>query len=332
MIFLFFSLPIFCQVFQSKAPPGFEEERKKVLADYKQTLFEIKSSTDCLERSSFVYSFIKKYGDDTIYSEKLRNFFIKRCIRNGKMGICCDDGRIVVEPVYDFITPFYNGYSLVRKDKMWGIIDVSGKIIGEMSADKQKIKDEVKDLRERFPLHRFVYTQAERLRYLILEDGELIKDMTGGGVGFFNRKGDMIIPKIYEDAKGFSDEGLCPVKLNGKWGFINNKNKTVIPFKYDDAGIFSEGLAAVELKGKWGVIDINGRMVVKNIYDLVMNFYEGIALVNKDGKYGYIDKRGVEIVPPIYEDAEIFADGIAKVKKNGKVGYVDRFGFECCFK
>ena len=49
---------------------------------------------------------------------------------------------------------------------------------------------------------------------------------------------------IYEDAKDFSD-GLAPVKMNGKWGYIDETGKTVIDFKYDYAGSFSEGVALV---------------------------------------------------------------------------------------
>lgn len=48
----------------------------------------------------------------------------------------------------------------------------------------------------------------------------------------------------YEDAGPFN-EGLAAVKKNGKWGYIDTDNKTVIPFRYDVAGIFNEGYAVV---------------------------------------------------------------------------------------
>ncbi len=329
---LIFSLSLFLQIANSKAPPDFEEKRIKVLNDYKKTIYEINSSSECLKKSSYVYSFIKKYGDDTIYSERLRRFLVKRCIKEGKMGICCDDGSRINDNYYDFISPFYNGYSLVRNNNMWGVMDISGNIVFGFDADKQKVKDELKKLREKFPSERFIYTQLERFKYFIVEEGELIIDRTGGGVGFLDKEGKIVIPKLYEDVKGFSDEEICPVKLNGKWGFINKKNEVVIPFNYEDADAFCEGLAAVKVNGKWGFIDVKGRMVVKNRYDFVISFSEGRAVVNKNGKYGYVDYEGNEIIKVVYDDAESFSDGIAKVKKGNKNGYVDRFGNECCFK
>lgn len=54
---------------------------------------------------------------------------------------------------------------------------------------------------------------------------------------------EMIAPQ-YEGAGRFS-EGLAPVRKDGKWGFIDETGKTIIPFQYDLAGIFNEGLAIV---------------------------------------------------------------------------------------
>ena len=59
-------------------------------------------------------------------------------------------------------------------------------------------------------------------------------------------------------------EGLAPVKLKGKWGYIDRNGALIIPAQYDDAGGFSEGLAPVKLKGKWGYIDRNGTWRLPN--------------------------------------------------------------------
>ncbi|MBP3319638.1 MAG: WG repeat-containing protein, partial [Ruminiclostridium sp.] len=48
----------------------------------------------------------------------------------------------------------------------------------------------------------------------------------------------------YEDAQSFSED-LAAVKKNGKWGYINEENKTVIPFQYAYAWPFNEGKAVV---------------------------------------------------------------------------------------
>ena len=69
--------------------------------------------------------------------------------------------------------------------------------------------------------------------------------------------GQIVIPPIYEiDYSGWSfNEGLIPVKKDGKYGYINEHNQIVIPFNYDDAFEFSEGLAVVQRYGKYGYVD-----------------------------------------------------------------------------
>ena len=49
----------------------------------------------------------------------------------------------------------------------------------------------------------------------------------------------------YEAAGQFDDNGLAPVRLAGKWGYIDVQGGTVIPFSYDRACVFHEGLAVV---------------------------------------------------------------------------------------
>ncbi len=46
----------------------------------------------------------------------------------------------------------------------------------------------------------------------------------------------------FDGAAPFSG-GLAAVKLDGKWGYIDEKGKTVVPFDYDYAGPFSDGCA-----------------------------------------------------------------------------------------
>ncbi len=59
----------------------------------------------------------------------------------------------------------------------------------------------------------------------------------------------MKIPCIYEEAKRFLS-GLASVRMDGKFGFINNSGSTKLPFIYDRAGVFShDGLAYVSRNG-----------------------------------------------------------------------------------
>lgn len=72
-------------------------------------------------------------------------------------------------------------------------------------------------------------------------------------------------PILYNRIQGFS-EGLTPIKLRKKWGFINTEGNLVIKPRYEYVKPFSYGIAAVCLNGKWGFIDTKGNFVIKPQY------------------------------------------------------------------
>ena len=97
----------------------------------------------------------------------------------------------------------------------------------------------------------------------------------------------------YSSVGEFS-EGLAEVKLNGKYGFVDQQGKEVVPLKYDNARSFSEGLARVRLNYKWGFIDTTGKEVVPLKYTYIGPFSEGLAEVGLYFKDGFVDKTGHE--------------------------------------
>lgn len=57
----------------------------------------------------------------------------------------------------------------------------------------------------------------------------------------------------FDSAWSFS-EGLAPVEVGGKWGYVDKTGKYAISPQFDRAFPFSEGLAAAKAGGKWGFV------------------------------------------------------------------------------
>jgi len=129
---------------------------------------------------------------------------------------------------------FRNGYCVIKDKAGWeGLIDTHGKVV--IPCKYQFI---VNGFDEKYVVVRF-----------------------NGKYGVVNpQTGETTIPCIYEiDNPGWAfEEGVIPVKKDGKYGFINEYNQTVIPFTYDDAYEFSEGFAVVQRYGKYGYVDRYG--------------------------------------------------------------------------
>lgn len=125
--------------------------------------------------------------------------------------------------------------------------------------------------------------------------------------GYLNRSGQEISSFEYKHCRPFAfglgavcKEGKYPY---GRWGFVNEQGKEVVPPQYIEVGDFHEGLAWVCLDngtrkgfnwrgGKFGFINTQGEMVIPAIYDDVSSFFEGKALVWQKERAFHINKNG----------------------------------------
>lgn len=129
-----------------------------------------------------------------------------------------------------------------------------------------------------------------------------------------------------------TDQRLLPVKVNGKWGYIDIKGKMVISPQFDYTDEFSEDFAPIQIGKKWGYIDLNGKVIIDPSFDSAGKFSEAMAVVQIGDNYGYIDKKGKLIIPAIFISAEDFGNGIADVmievknQPNPKHSCIDKTG------
>lgn len=139
--------------------------------------------------------------------------------------------------------------------------------------------------------------------------------------GFVNQNGDTIIPlNKYKFLNPIDEEGMILGENNGKRGYINIAQDTLIPFIYDDLSIFSHGLAPAKQNGKFGYIDRNGIVVIPFKYENESHFYKcKLASARLNGKYGFIDQKGSQVVPIKFEKVRSNKiDSFVCVMENGK--------------
>ncbi len=131
-------------------------------------------------------------------------------------------------------------------------------------------------------------------------------------------------------------EGLARVKLEGKWGFVNQSGKEIIPLKYSLVLPFSEGRAGfyigeessiARLSFPWGILDKFGNEVLSpSIYYNFESFSENRACVDKNLKSGFIDRNGIEVIPTQFDSVDSFKEGMARVGVAKKYGFINRNG------
>lgn len=136
-------------------------------------------------------------------------------------------------------------------------------------------------------------------------------------------------------------------QLDGKYAIVSN-GEPVTDFIYDECGSESEGLFAVCQEGKWGYVDEKGKVVIPMEYDTSWNRYSddeaqasnvdaapaaddycyaasnGYVNLRQGDKWKLCDTNGKEIIP-FGEFDEILPVDLSKfcwVKKDGKWGVI----------
>ncbi len=155
---------------------------------------------------------------------------------------------------------------------------------------------------------------------------------------FLNVKGERVkaeLPKFtinggyYSNGNSLFADGLLAVE-NGKWGYLNNSGKLVIPVQYIEASVFNSGYAIVKTTKEYFIIDTNGKQTPINVPGVtsVNHFSEGLApYANNKSLVGFINHNGNVAIEAKFKSVGYFTGGIAWAKTpQNKVGFIDTTG------
>ncbi len=219
--------------------------------------------------------------------------------RNGLWGFVNVDGAEVIPCRFDEVSPFSEGLAAVRLGRYWGFVDK----MGEEVIDFQYLK--VGDFAEGLAL---AY-DGQKAGYLKADNSWHIEPQFDQAFDFFG--------------------GVARVVINGEYGLINAEGKYIEKPKYIKIGPFDRyGLSIVTYGNqlvKYGVINLKGQMIASG-YREILPFSEGLAVVKDKKYYGFIDTTGKVVVPLTFVKASSFSQGRAAVRKESACGYIDRFG------
>ena len=120
-----------------------------------------------------------------------------------------------------------------------------------------------------------------------------------------------------------SNTPFYPVEKNGKWGFVDDKGKLVVEYRYDFVDAFYEGASQVGMGDHVGFINKKGQPVLPIEYDDAGEYNQGFVWLERGGKYGLADHLGHVVLPISYEDVGSFSNRRVYVQKDGLYGYYD---------
>ena len=121
---------------------------------------------------------------------------------------------------------------------------------------------------------------------------------------------------------------LAPLRIDGKWGYIDRAGTMVIAPAWDDVWQFFDGTAVVAVKGdtkytenpygdgvlvdtgtRYGLIDLTGKVLYEPVYEDLLNgggwnrtSGNGLVVLQRDRKWALGDNKGALLTDFLYDD------------------------------
>lgn len=209
----------------------------------------------------------------------------------------------------DDLYNFRNDSAVIVNDDRYGLVNRQGKTIlkaqyqwaGALSGDRNYIP--------------------------VLKDGQYYFADTRGYRVEVPREGMAV------EALGVLCNGVAPAKINGSYGYINEKFEELSNFQWEDATVIQNQVGAVKSNGKWAVIDSKYNQLTDYIYDDIKVDEYGYCSISSrifaktDKGYVMLNEKGVQVSEQIFEDAVPFLSSEpTAVKLNGRWGFADTDG------
>jgi hypothetical protein len=269
-------------------------------------------------------------------------------LENGKYGYINQEGRLIINCLYDEASAFYDGAAIVASSGKMGLINKKSEtltpfVFDEIFDPQQRTFIAKKD--ERYGVLNHLGKLVVALKYKDiqrLENGAL---MLEDSLGFYLSWADGVLfnaqPMVYEEIEQYlegqkvtpevvtavvPDSNLPIVFIkNGKKGLKLN-GKEIVAATFEEILPFQATLAIAKKKGKFGLIDATGKTILNFDYSSV-RYLSGLGyLIEQNGLLGIFELNQGFTIPISYEGIKPFEKTYLLVSNAGKDGLLTLTG------
>lgn len=235
-----------------------------------------------------------------------------------KFGLINKSGKLVLPFRFDALNAnSFPGTVVAKFKNLWGIMDYSGKMKIDFAYDMINVHKSLQAavlrrdsltgvINQNFS---FIVPMGNNLARFA--GHSLISIFNGNKFGYINFKGETIIPFEYSKFSVFKD-GITLNKKNGYYGMIDTLNKVLIPFEYDGGEPLKNDTAIMIKQGKFGIINHKNEILVEFIYDKISRFFyprpPGNFVLIKSGIFYFLSPETgkPELWEPVIDEKNLF--------------------------
>lgn len=273
-----------------------------------------------------VYGIINEKGETILPFEYLTDYhnfhpldpyhIFKTYNEPHKYGVVDSLGNVVIPFEYDKIEIVEKSNFILKKNNRYGLANTKGQLILPIKYTNAEYRPLIKSIIIEKETAWGVYTTDGKEILPIQFDGiansnyQYLITIKDSLLSFYSLDGKLLKQGRYETDNGKYFAHNTPVKFpfilkkEGKYGMLNDKLDTIIPFEYDILTKsfnllhpYYDSLFAVKKGGKYGYINAYNQSKLGLIFTKLNT--SGIVIQN--GKYGWVNNKAELILPCVFD-------------------------------
>ena len=252
---------------------------------------------------------------------------------NARWGYFSNDNKMVIPIQFDACGFYSEGFSWVKKDGQFHIINDKGELIkttqnydalGKTQHQLIPVKEEKRwgacDTTGKLVIE-------PKYRSFIIEEDGRINVEENNRWGIIDWKGKEICPPLYYDKIEFKGDFALVRRDYQSYGLLNKKGKEVVPCRYSDVKIVNDTtfILKKEINYKLNRYALyrSGKQVTEFDYDRIEHIADSALVWVKNKLAGALTLKGDTLIPFEYEDLKAGNTNLLAAKKEDKWGYIN---------
>lgn len=155
--------------------------------------------------------------------------------------------------------------------------------------------------------------------------GELAIIKLNSKFGLINQKGEIVLEPTFDVLEWTVEPHNFIAKKGNKYGVINSKGETILPFIFDSRYFLIQNeIFHNSIDGQNYYYNPKTGKKTKSEYDYSTPFTFKYSVVQKNGKYGLINKKLETVIKPKYDKLGNYRNGLINAKIGNKWVFINK--------